>query len=41
VHKVRLRLKNPPFSVAEYLATLKQVGLVALTGELGAFSELI
>ena len=41
VRKVRLRLRNPPFSVEAYLATLTGQGLVATVGELGQFTELI
>ncbi|MCW5725734.1 MAG: PIN domain-containing protein [Maricaulaceae bacterium] len=41
VRKVRARLKNPPYSVEAYLATLTQVGLVATAGELGGFADLL
>lgn len=41
VRKVRERLKNPPVSVDDYLATLASQGLVATAGELGAFAQLI
>ena len=41
VRKVRLRLRNPPFSVEAYLATLTGQGLVATADELGQFAELI
>ena len=39
VHKVRLRLKNPPYTVAQYLATLTRQGLLATVAELEALSE--
>ena len=38
---VRARLKNPPYEAEAYLATLKQVGLVATAGELRGFIELL
>jgi hypothetical protein len=41
IRKVRARLKNPPFSIDDYLANLKQVGLVAVASELKQFAELI
>lgn len=41
IRKVRARLKKPPYSVDEYLATLRRQGLVALVGELEQFAELI
>ena len=41
VRKVRARLKNPPYSVAEYLDTLTRQGLVATVAELEQFSELL
>ena len=41
VRKVRTRLKNPPYSVADYLATLTRQGLVATVAELEQFSQLI
>lgn len=41
VRKVRARLKNPPYGVEAYLATLTQVGLVATAGELGGFADLL
>lgn len=41
VRKVRARLKNPPYSVAEYLVTLTRQGLVATSNELQQFSQLI
>lgn len=34
VRKVRARLKNPPYSVADYLATLKRQGLGSTASEL-------
>jgi len=41
VRKIRTRLKNPPVSVATYLATLTRQGLVATGSELMQFSELL
>lgn len=41
VRKVRARLKNPPYSVEDYLGTLTQIGLVATAAELGGFAELL
>ncbi len=41
VHKIRGRLKNPPYSVEDYLATLTRQGLVATVSELEQFSELL
>ncbi len=41
VRKVRARLLNPPYSVAEYLATLTRQGLVATVSELQSFSQLL
>lgn len=41
VYKVRARLKNPSYSVAEYLVTLTKQGLVATSSELKQFSDLI
>lgn len=41
VRKVRSRLKNPPYSVAEYLDTLTQQGLVGTASELAQFAELL
>ena len=41
VRKVRTRLKKPPYSVDDYLATLTQQGLVATVSELRQFSALI
>lgn len=41
VRKVRARLRNPPYSVENYLGTLTQIGLVATAAELGGFAELL
>jgi hypothetical protein len=41
LRKVRARLKNPPYSVGDYLATLTRQGLVATAAELEQFAELI
>jgi hypothetical protein len=41
IRKVRARLVHPPYSVEEYLATLRGQGLVAAVGELQAFQELL
>lgn len=41
IQKVRARLKNPSYSVDEYLAILTQQGLVATVAELEQFSALI
>jgi predicted nucleic acid-binding protein len=41
VRKVRARLKNPPYSVAEYLAVLTRQGLVLTVSELERFAELL
>jgi hypothetical protein len=41
VHKVRLRLKNPTYTTAEYLDNLTSVGLVATASELKQFSALL
>jgi hypothetical protein len=41
VRKVRARLKNPPYTTAQYLTTLTRQGLVATAAELEQFSELI
>ena len=41
VRKVRLRLRNPPFSAETYLATLTGQGLVATAAALERFAELI
>jgi len=41
VRKVRARLKNTPYTVEDYLATLTRQGLVATVSQLEQFSELI
>lgn len=41
VRKVRARLKNPPYSVDDYLATLTRQGLVVTASELEQFAQLI
>jgi DNA-binding IclR family transcriptional regulator len=41
VKKVQARLKNPPYTAKQYLATLAQQGLVATVLKLEQFSELI
>ena len=41
VRKVRARLKNPPYSVEDYLATLTRQGLVVTVAELEQFAELL
>jgi hypothetical protein len=41
VRKVRARLKNPPYSVDEYLDRLNRQGLVATVSELRKFAALI
>jgi hypothetical protein len=41
VSKVRARLKNPPYSVDDYLGTLTRQGLVATVSELRQFAALI
>ena len=41
LRKVRARLKKPPRTAEEYLATLKQQGPVATVAELKQFSDLI
>jgi predicted nucleic acid-binding protein len=41
VKKVRLRLKHPPYAVAEYLDTLTRQGLVATVGALKQFAGLL
>lgn len=41
VRTVRARLKNPPYSVAEYLGTLARQGLVQTAAELRHFAELL
>jgi hypothetical protein len=41
VRKVRLRLKNPPYTIDAYLDTLTRHGLVATASELKPFSEFL
>lgn len=41
VRKIRARLKNPPYSVEEYLDTLTRQGLVATASELESFAGLL
>jgi len=41
VRKVRARLRNPPYSIEDYLAALTRQGLVVTAAELEQFSELI
>ena len=41
VQKVRRRLKNPPYSVEQYLENLLQQGLVATVAELKTFAQLL
>jgi DNA-binding IclR family transcriptional regulator len=41
VRKVRARLKNPPYTVQEYLNTLTQQGLVVTVTELGQYAQVI
>ena len=41
VQKVRARLKNPPYTVAEYLDVLRNAGLIATASELAEFDQLI
>ncbi len=41
VRKVRARLKNPPYSVEDYLAILTRQGLVVTASELQQFAELL
>lgn len=41
IRKVRTRLKNPPYSVENYLATLTRQGLVITVSELEQFAQLI
>jgi len=41
VRKVRARLKNPPYSVEDYLAILTRQGLVVTASELEQFAELL
>jgi hypothetical protein len=41
VRKLRGRLKNPPFSVDDYLGVMRRQGLVGTAAELEAFAELL
>ena len=41
VRKVRARLRNPPYSVSEYLDNLARQGLEATAAELARFGELL
>jgi len=41
IRKLRARLKNPPYSVDDYLGTLTQQGLVATAAELEAFAAVL
>lgn len=41
VRKVRTRLKNPPYSVEDYLHTLTRQGLVATAAELQQFAAIL
>jgi len=41
VRKIRARLKNPPYSVEDYLATLTRQGLVVTVSKLEQFAELL
>lgn len=41
VRKVRARLKHPPYTTEQYLATLMRQGLIATVSELKQFSALI
>lgn len=41
VQKVRMRLKNPPYSVEEYLDTLTRQGLVATAADLQQFAAVL
>jgi len=41
VQKVRRRLRNPPYSVDQYLENLIQCGLVATVAELKTFAQLL
>jgi len=41
LRKVRARLKNPPYSIDEYLDTLTRQGLVATVSELRKFADFI
>jgi hypothetical protein len=41
VQKIRRRLQNPPYTVADYLGNLTSLGLVATAAELRAFADLL
>ena len=41
VHKIRGRLKNPPYTTDDYLDTLRRNGLVSTATELRLFAELL
>jgi hypothetical protein len=41
MRRVRARLKNPPYSVEQYLDTLTRQGLVATVAELKQFAQLL
>lgn len=41
IQKVRRRLKNPPYTIDDYLETLTRNGLVATAAELRPFAELL
>jgi hypothetical protein len=41
VQKIRRRLRNPPYSIEEYLDILTRNGLVATAGELRPFADLL
>jgi PIN domain len=41
IRKIRARLQNPPYSVAEYLSILAQQGLVGTVAELQEFAEML
>ena len=41
IQKIRRRLKNPPYSIDEYLDILTRNGLVATSAELRPFAELL
>jgi hypothetical protein len=41
IRKVRARLRNPPYTVQDYLDILKRQGLVATAGELGPFMDVL
>jgi hypothetical protein len=41
VREVRARLKNPPYSVSDYLGTLTRIGLVSTASKLEQFADLL